>query len=139
MPTNVNVLQLAFAYAAILRMIGSDTVVAPRELAYLRDRFPDELLRTCGFLDETGQLTPAYGQALERAREELPVRLTEGQKLALMESLVEAAASDGVLAAEEADRLFAEARGLGLTDHAWRAHVDALIAAGRLHRDDAGS
>ena len=138
MSTNIDLLQLAFAYAATLHVIGSDAVEDPSEVAWLHERFPPELLRNSGFVDGSGRFTAAYLSALEQARRELPSRLTEGQKLAMMEALVQAAASDGVLAAEEADQLAQFALQLGLPDHAWQSHLGDLIASGRIRRDDAG-
>ncbi|MBX2802685.1 MAG: TerB family tellurite resistance protein [Myxococcales bacterium] len=138
MQSNLNELQLAFAYGHMLDVIGSDTVVDPSELSFLRGTFPDELLRTCGFLDPEGRFTQRFVQAREEAGRSLPSRLTQGQKLALVELLVGAAASDGVLAAEEADALHAAARSLGLGDEAWQSHFDQLVASGRVRRDETG-
>ena len=138
MARNVNVLQLAFAYGRMLRVIGSDRVVEPSELTYLHGRFPDDLLASCGFLEADGRLSAEFDATLEEARATLPSRLTEGQKLALMELLVDAAASDGVLAAEEADLLFDAARDLGVDGDAWTSHLKALFASGRVRRDDTG-
>ena len=47
--TNLNVLQLAFAYDRLLTIIGSDTVVDPIELSFLNGTFPPSLLRTLWF------------------------------------------------------------------------------------------
>ncbi|HHO50716.1 MAG TPA: hypothetical protein ENK18_07525 [Deltaproteobacteria bacterium] len=138
MSTNLNALQLAFAYDMIQRIIGSDTVVDSVELSFLDDTFPPDLLRTCGFIDARGRLTEAFTEARAEALEALPAGLTQGQKLALLDLLIEAAASDGVLAAEEADLLSEAAALLSLSDLAWREHLTSLLATGKIRRGDAG-
>lgn len=138
MSRNLNALQLAFAYDMIQRIIGSDTVVDSVELSFLDRTFPPDLLRTCGFLDDRGRLTEAFSEARGEALDALPSALTQGQKLALLDLLIEAAASDGVLAAEESDMLSEAAALLRLPDAAWREHLTSLLSSGHLQRGDAG-
>ena len=131
-------LQLAFAYHMVEQIIGSDEDLDPTELRYLDEVFPPSLMREHGFVDPDGYTTAAFEEARDVALLELPARLTPGEKLALVEILVGAAAADGVLAAEEVDVLHGAARMLGLDDRAWGEHLQGLIASGRVHRDDAG-
>ncbi len=138
MSSNPNVLQLAFAYDMIQRVIGSDSVVESAELSFLHETFPPSMLRDCGFLDARGRLTEAFTAARDESLHALPAALTQGQKLALLDLLIEAAASDGVLAAEEADLLSEAAELLELPAESWQAHLAGLFAAGSLRRGDAG-
>jgi uncharacterized tellurite resistance protein B-like protein len=131
-------LQLAFTYHMVEQIIGSDEDLDPHELRYLDQVFPPALMREHGLLDAHGHHTPAFDEARNLALLELPSRLTRGEKLALIEVLVGAAAADGVLAAEEVDALHGAARMLGLDDQAWAEHLQQLIASGRVQRDDAG-
>ena len=138
MARNLDVLQLAFAYHTIQRIIGSDAQIDEVELSFLHGEFPPDLLRTTGFIDPSGRLTPVFLDARDEALRDLPSRLTQGQKLALLDLLIGAAASDGVLAAEEADVLFDVARSLSVEGDGWRRRLDQLLDSGRIRRDDAG-
>jgi uncharacterized tellurite resistance protein B-like protein len=138
MPYDLDRLQLAFAYRAVLDLVGADARIAGSELAFVAERFPLADLRAANFVDAEGVLTPEIERARRQAVAELPRLLTFAQKLALVELVADASAADGVLAPEEADALSRVARILGLEDRAWLEHLDRLIAAGRLHRDATG-
>lgn len=131
-------LQVAFAFHMTREVLEVDSVVHPQEVRFLERAFPEETLRELGFVDADGRPTPALAEAAEAALLELPERLTLGEKLALLESLVEASAADGQLAAEEADALAAAARMLGIPADSWADHVAGLLASGALVRDASG-
>jgi hypothetical protein len=130
--------KLAWTIHMVRQIIGADAHVDPAELAFLHDTFPAELLAECGFRADDGEPTARYLEARDTSQLELPDRLTIGEKLQLLEVLVDAAAADGVLQAEEADALHAGALMLGLDDRAWSEHLAQLIASGRITRDDCG-
>ena len=131
-------LQLAFAYHMIEQVIGSDAETEREELRYLAEVFPPELLRDLGYEDADGARTEAFREARDLSLVELPERLTDGEKLGLLDLLVGASAADGVLTAEEADALGAAARILGIPDATWREHLAALLGSGRVRRDGSG-
>lgn len=135
---DTEVLKLAFAYHMILQAIGSDAQVDADELEWLKRTFPPELMSRHGLLDASGRPTATFEEARDLALVELPERLTPGEKLVLVELLVEACAADGVLAAEEVDVLAAAASMLGLQDDAWMTQLQEQLASGRLRRDGAG-
>jgi hypothetical protein len=134
LPDDLQRLQLAFAYHMIEQVIGSDAELDAEELTYLAEVFPPDLLIRLEFLDGAGARTAAFDEARDLALVELPERLTLGEKLALVELLVGAAASDGVLTAQEVDALSAAARMLAVPDVAWEGHLDALLSAGGIRR-----
>lgn len=138
MPHSLAQLQLAFAYHVVLELIRADANVDGTELAFLEDRFPRHDLRACGLVDADGALVEQFAEVVQTALCELPERLTVGEKLALVEIVAGASAADGLLVPEEADALAAVARMLGVDDRQWLEHLEGLIAAGRLRRDDAG-
>jgi uncharacterized tellurite resistance protein B-like protein len=129
--------KLAWTLHMVRQIIGADAHVDPTELEFLRDRFPVELLTDCGFGDPNDPST-RYLEARDTAQVELADRLPLGEKLQLLEILVDAAAADGVLQAEEADALHAAAHMLGVDDSAWREHLEQLLASGSITRDDCG-
>lgn len=138
MPVPLRQLQLAFAYHRVVELIGVDHQVDDAELAFLDATFPRDELRACGLLDGDGATTPRFADAVQTALTELPQLLTLGEKLALVELVAGASAADGVLVPEEADALAAVARTLGVDDAQWLGHLEALIATGRLRRDESG-
>lgn len=135
---DTEVLKLAFAYHMILQALGADAEFDPREQAWVERTFPRALLAGHGLLDASNRPTARFEEARDVALLELPDRLTGGEKLALLEVLVEACCADGVLAAEEADVLAAAAAMLGVRDDAWMAQLQEQLASGRLRRDGAG-
>jgi hypothetical protein len=136
---DIRLLQLAFTIHMAEQILGSDLDVVDEEAAWLHATFPPEMLRQTGLLGVDGHRTAAYEEARDVALLELPDALSEGEKLAVMEVLVGAAAADGLLAAEEANALAHAARLLGVGDREWASHLEQLIAAGQLRRDDAGA
>lgn len=131
-------LQLAFTLHMSEQILGSDRDVSDSERSWLHERFPREMLAQTGFIDAAGQLTATFEEARDDALITLPDQLELSGKWQIMEDLVQAAAADGVLAAEETMALAHAAALLGVSDDAWAAHVDGLFAAGTLTRDSCG-
>lgn len=129
---DLQLLKLAFAYHMVEQIIGADARIDETELAYLERTFPTGLMAECGFVDPSGALTQAHREAADLAIVELPAALTEGEKLAVLEILVEAGAADGVLTASEAQVLAEGARLLQVPQHTWLSHMRALVDARRL-------
>ncbi len=130
--------KLAFTTHMVQQVIRADARVDPTELEFMHHTFPNQLLQRCGFVGDDGEMTPRYVEARDSALLELPDRLTQGEKLALIEVLVEASAADGEIGAEEVDVLHAAARMLHLADGAWADHLQALVDSGRVRRDACG-
>lgn len=135
MDSDLTRLKLAFTLHMVEQIFGADAEVVASERAFLHDTFPPDLLATCGFRDASGQPTAAYEEARDSALFELPDRLTPGEKMQVLEVLVDATAADGVLNAEETLALAHAATLLGLPDVAWQEHMQELEAAGRVRRD----
>jgi hypothetical protein len=131
----VELQKLAFTWHMAREIVVADSETRDAELAWLDARCPPALLREVGFLDDAGP-TELFVDALGRAVVELPDRLTPGEKLALLEGLVDVTAADGVLAAEEMDALAAAARMLGVEEAAWTGLVEEALAAGQLQTDE---
>jgi len=138
-PDDVRLLQLAFTIHMAEQILGSDLDVVASEAAWLHETFPPELQSEAGFVGADGRPTARFYEARDRAVLELPTLLQEGDKLAVMELLVGAAAADGVLAAEESMALAHAAELLGVSHDAWTQHLDGLLASGAIRRDDAGA
>lgn len=129
-------LQLAFAYHMIEEVIRSDADLEGAETDYLAEVFPRTLLRDLGFEDAQGRRTEAFAEARDLALVVLPERLTDGEKLGLLDLLVGASAADGVLTAEEADALAAGARMLGVPESSVVERIDALLGSGGVRRGE---
>jgi uncharacterized tellurite resistance protein B-like protein len=139
LPEDLMRLQLAFTLHMAQQVLGSDQNVTETERSWLRDRFPAEMLAQTGFLDADGHLTAAFEEARDDALMVLPEQLPMAGKWQILEDLVQAAAADGILAAEESDALAHTARLLGMSDQDWADHVESLFAAGTLRRDGCGA
>jgi uncharacterized tellurite resistance protein B-like protein len=131
-------LQLAFTLHMADQILGADAEIADEERSWLHERFPPEMLESTGFLDDQGKLTHAYEEARDEALIALPDELPASGKWQIMEDLVNAAAADGLLAAEESDALAHAAALLGVSDQDWSQHLEELFAAGTLKRDGCG-
>lgn len=85
-----------------------------------------------GLVDERGVETPRFTEWRDRALLELPERLTLGEKLALLEGLLDAVAADGELQPAEVEALAASAAMLGVAEVDWRPLVADLERSGRV-------
>ena len=128
----LQLLQLAFVYHLVNQLIGIDDHIDVRELDFLERTFPRDLMEECNFLDAEGHFTQAFEEARDLALLALPEHLTVGERLALMEVLIDASASDGVLEPEEAQILNTAAVLLHIEAEAWTDHLDRLLEFGTL-------
>ena len=125
-------LQLAFVYHLVNQLIGIDGQVDESELDFLEQTFPRELMEDYNFIDARGNFTQTFEDARDLALVVLPERLTAGERLALMDVLIEASASDGVLEPEEGKILDAAAAMLQIETGIWIDHLDHLLETGTL-------
>lgn len=134
MPTDHDpeLLLLAFTWHMAREVVAADAEVAGAEVSWLRARFPAVVLREAGLVDAAGDDTPQFVELRERALVELPERLTPGEKLSLIEDLLDATSADGQLEAAEVDVVAASAAMLGLAEADWRPLLDDLIGSGRI-------
>lgn len=116
-------LKLAFAYHVVQQIVGADDHLAKGELRFLATRFPSDLLRRCGFIGVEGAFTESYHRATGEALMELPERLNETEKYALVDLLLEACLADDELQLAEAKILVHAARLLGLSSEALDRHL----------------
>jgi hypothetical protein len=129
---DLELLLLAFSWHMAREVLASDAYTDGTERAWLDARFPRDVLASVGFVDAEGADTERFVELRERARDELPERLTTGEKLALLEDLIEATAADGLVAEQELRAVDAAARMLGLAETDWRPLVDELYRSGRI-------
>jgi uncharacterized tellurite resistance protein B-like protein len=132
MADDLELLRLAFSWHMAREVVASDAHTSASERMWLRERFPRELLVEVGLVDAAGVETERSVELRERARDELRERLTTGEKLALVEDLLEATAADGHLAPHERGAIEAAATILGLSPDDWGPLVDELLASGRV-------
>ncbi len=85
-------LKYVFAMFFVQKIIWSDDVAAPEELAFVREHFPSELLAVLGLTDPSG-----FPALLEVALEKLPSSLSEDEKLQVIGLCFGAAASTGAV------------------------------------------
>jgi hypothetical protein len=138
MSSDLEQLQLAFAFHMVRELAGADAQLDRAELDWIRSTFPAGQLKAAGLIDVTGRTTPLFDELRHRALVELPDLLSPEQKLDLIELVTKASAADGVLAAEEADAIAAVARILGVPDDQWLGFLDGLLQSGLVERDATG-
>lgn len=129
---DVRGLLLAFSWHMAREVVAADGARSADEAAWLHATFPPEVLRAVGLVDERGVETPRFTEWRDRALLELPERLTLGEKLALLEGLLDAVAADGELQPAEVAALAASAAMLGVAEVDWRPLVADLERSGRV-------
>lgn len=129
---DLEVLLLAFSFHMARQMVTADAETDAAELTWLDDRFPAHLLTQAGLVDDAGRDTDRFVELREAALVELPERLTLGEKLAVLESLLEALAADGVLCPEELDTIRSAGDMLGVAPDDWRPLLGDLLGSGRV-------
>jgi uncharacterized tellurite resistance protein B-like protein len=108
-------LKLAFMYHLAHQIVGADGVVAPDEARYVERTFPELLLSRSGFVGEDGAFTERWREALGEALLRLPV-LSVAERVAMVDTLFDAAMADDSLLEVEADTVRRAARLLALDD-----------------------
>ena len=112
-------------------IVDADGIVDFGELKLLAQVFPDELLRTMGFLDEDGGFTPAYRDAYTEAMEVLPNRLELDDKLGLITIFHRTSTADGELIQAELLVIREAAEVLGIPLSVLSRHLDGLRTLSR--------
>lgn len=120
--SNLDELKLAFSWNAAMYLIGVDGDIDAEEVAWITRRFT-ERARAAGLVDADGRYLPRYEAALAEARAVLPT-LPRQEKVALLDDLVAAVLSDGVLDHAESEQLKAILATLGLAGH----DLDRILA-----------
>jgi uncharacterized tellurite resistance protein B-like protein len=138
MSSDLEQLQLAFAFHMVQELAGADAQLDQSELDWIRSTFPLARLKAAGLVDVTGRTTPLFDELRHRALGELPELLAPEQKLELVELIARASAADGVLAAEEADAIAAVARILEVPEDQWLGLLDGMVQSGLVERDATG-
>ena len=107
-------LTIAFSYQLVHRIVSADGTVVEAEQQLMDRMFPAETLRRHGFVDDSGQFTQRWNDALGEALVELPVALSVDERLDLVERLWSAAQADEEIHASEEVAVKHAARLLGL-------------------------
>ena len=123
---SVDELKLAFAYHVVQLIVGADQVVSQAEAVYVTCHFPAEILRSSGYVDDDGLLTPRFSAARDAALADLPDLLDMAAKRALVSMFVGAAVVDDQLDHGESQIFVAAASLLGLSTDELDAHLDTL-------------
>ena len=122
----VDRMKVAFAVFVAKLIVDADGIVDFGELKLLAQVFPDELLRTLGFLDDAGGFTRDYRDAYTDAMEQLPNRLDLDEKLALITIFHRASTADGELIQAELLVIREAAEVLGIPLSILSTHRDGL-------------
>ncbi len=107
-------LRIAFTMQVVNRIARADGALDTGEIAWLGRIFPDELVRSVGFLDDNDDLTETFYVSAATAGEVLADELGQAVKLELLEACHKASVSDGVLHETEWAILHEAARTLGV-------------------------
>jgi len=131
---NARIDQLKVAFAAFVAklIVDADGIVDFSELRLMSQIFPDDLLRTLGFLDADGGFTQAYKEAYTEAIRVLPNRLGRGAKLELITIFHRAAWADGELLQAELLVLREAGEVLGVPLPVLSEHLEGLKSVASL-------
>ncbi|MEZ4237193.1 MAG: TerB family tellurite resistance protein [Myxococcota bacterium] len=108
-------LKLAFTYHLAQQIVGADGEVAPAEAQFVERTFPELLMVRSGFVAEDGSFTARWREALGEALLRLP-ELSVAERVAMVDTLFDAAMADASLLEVEADTVRRAARLLALDD-----------------------
>ncbi len=118
--------KVAFAVFVARLIVDADGIVDFGELKLLAQAFPDDRLRSLGFLDDAGGYTRAYKQAYTEAIRELPDVLSLEDKLDLVTIFHRTCMADGELVQAELLVLREAAEALGVPLNVLSGHLDGL-------------
>jgi uncharacterized tellurite resistance protein B-like protein len=127
-PSRLDRLRVAFAATVARDICDADGVLDMTELDLLGKVFPDRLMRSCGFVDANGGLTPTFEQTAAEAPAVLRTELGLALKLELVTVLHDAAFADGVSEDVELELLEGAALKLGVSRDQLQRHLSALSA-----------
>lgn len=128
--------KLVFSRHVLLSLARVDALLLPEERALLDALVPPGALREHGLMAEDGTLTAAWVERLEHARQILPDRLAQADKLEMITSFVQMAVIDGDLHHDEGVLLLEAATALGVSPEDFDAHLDGLDQVGFVESAD---
>lgn len=134
--TDIGVLRVVFAFHIVDRIVYADEEVDPMEIAWVRERFPREVLAAHGLIDEGDRLTDRYRDLLAESLMRLPAELDRDAKMALIHDFFGTALADGHFEAREGDVIVVAARLLGLPLDDVHAVLDADERMGAVDLDE---
>lgn len=124
-------MRVAFAMFVAKLIVDADGIVDFGELKLLANVFPDELLRSMGFLDDDGGFTRAYRDAYTEAMQQLPNRLELEDKLSLITIFHRTSTADGQLIQAELLVIREAAEVLGIPLAVLSRHLEGLKTLSR--------
>lgn len=125
-PSPLEQLQIAFAAQIARDIVSADRILDIDEVRLLMMVFPDDLMRSCHFLDAGTELTDAFHRAYVEALRVLPRVLDRERKLDLVTLFHRTCAVDGEIHPSEVDVLKRAARTLEIDDVTLDAHLASL-------------
>jgi uncharacterized tellurite resistance protein B-like protein len=131
-----DLLELAFAYDVVRRLVGADDRIDPTEAAFLERTFPWAMLQARGLVGQDGAFTPEFEQAVKKAREVLPKALETEEKLALVSVFVGAAVADEYFDHAEGKVVLEAVHALGLSTDEFLTHIGKLDSVGDVDLDE---
>ncbi|MCB9685367.1 MAG: TerB family tellurite resistance protein [Alphaproteobacteria bacterium] len=118
--------RVAFAMFVARLIVDADGIVDFGELKLLAQAFPDDQLRSYGFIDGHGEFTATFKDAYTEAMRELPNQLTLEEKLDLVTVFHRTCMADGELVQAELLVLREGAEALGVPLHVLSKHLEGL-------------
>jgi len=131
-PTELDRLRLAFAVFVGRKIVEADGLLDIEEIDLLTMAFPNEWMRTCGFIDGDTQLTERCHRAYADAQKILPLTLSLREKLNLVTLFHRTCMVDGELHELELAVLMEAASELDVPAKALREHLLDLRGGGTL-------
>ena len=126
MEFSIEQLKSVFVYHVVETIVGADDRLSPDEVLFLQAVYPVSRMVVDGFSNDSGELTPLFGDARAVALEELPKRLSLAEKLSLVTTFLDACVVDGHLDHDEGSMLFEAATLLGVSSSDFNRHLDTL-------------
>ena len=121
-----------FAYHVVAEVVAADGTVDDEERAFLEARWPRQRFAELGLFDSTGAPTGAFHEACSSAVAQLKTALSQDDKLALLDTFLEASLADGELHPAESATVSRAAKLLGLHGSAVLERLEGLGVVGEL-------
>ena len=106
-------MKLAFTWHIAQQVVAADGMITSEERSWLRVRYAVRA-RECGLMLPDGKPTPAYATVLADALNELP-KLPRAERLELVDDVLDTVVADGLVQAQELDKVRDVGTMLGLT------------------------
>lgn len=121
-------LRLAFAYHMVEQIVHADDAVEFKETGFMERHFPVSQLLKYGFIEESGDLTQRFSDALVQALLVLPQELSLEQKLQFINTFIDASMVDNQMQQEEGNVLLTAARLLAIPLDIFQAHLQTMAS-----------